>query len=156
MREWNKNGKSSKYVELETKFTEKYEAAAKKYMEKKVEALKESQPGKAYSVFKSMGAQPGDCTDNHTFTLPNHGNLSDQASADAIAEHFASISREYMPLDLDKIPERVKQRLKEKSMPPTITEFECYEKLVSAKKTYIRGTRGLAKLNSEGVHCRAC
>ena len=134
MREWNKNGKSSKYVELETKFTEKFEAAAKKYMEKKIEALKESQPGKAYSVFKSMGAQPGDCTDNHTFTLPNHANLSDQESADAIAEHFASISREYMPLDIDRMPERVKQRLKEKSTPPTITEFECYEKLVSAKK----------------------
>ena len=128
MCEWNKHGKSSKYIELESKFTEKYEAAAKKYMEKKVEALKESRHGKAYSVFKSMGAHPGDCTDNHTFNLPNHAKLSDQESADAIAEHFASISREYMPLDLEKMPDRVKQRLKEKS--EAITEFECDEKLL--------------------------
>ena len=134
MREWNKHGKYSKYVELESKFNHKYEAAAKKYMENKVEALKESQPGKAYSVFKSMGAQPGDCKDNHTFTLPNHAYLSDQENADAIAEHFAGISREYLPLDLGSLPKRVRQRLKIESTPPTISELECYEKLVSAKK----------------------
>ena len=53
-------------------------------------ALKESQPGKAYSTFKSMGAQPGDSTDNNTFTLPNHSNLSDQEIAsvdDVLYEH---------------------------------------------------------------------
>ena len=49
MREWNKNGKTSKYVELDEKFKLKYNAAAKKYMQSKVEALKESQPGKAFS-----------------------------------------------------------------------------------------------------------
>ena len=93
MREWRKNGKSVKYEQLKKKFDQKFETAAQKYMENKIENLKESQPGKAYSTFKSMGAQPGDCTDNNTFTLPNHSNLSDQESAEAIAEHFASISR---------------------------------------------------------------
>ena len=86
MREWNKSGKTPKYVKLDEKFKLKYNAAAKKYMQSKVEALKESQPGKAFSIFKSMGAQPGDCTDNNTFTLPNHMNLSDQECAEAIAE----------------------------------------------------------------------
>ena len=119
-REWTKHGKSTKYVELEAKFTNKYEAAAKKYMENKVEALKEAQPGKAYSVFKSMGAQPGDCSDNHTFPLPNHANLTDQESEEAIAEHFARISQEYLPLNLERLPNRVKQRLEEKSIPPVI------------------------------------
>ena len=103
-------------------------------MGNKIETLKESQPGKAYSTFKSMGAQPGDCTDNNTFTLPNHSNLSDQESAAAIAEHFASISREYLPLDLDRLPDRVKLRLQENAVPPNIAELECYEKLQKAKK----------------------
>ena len=133
-REWTKHGKSIKYVKLEQKFTKKYEAAAKKYMDNKIEALKEAQPGKAYSVFKSMGAQPGDCTDNHTFTLPNHANLTDQESAETIAEHFASISREYLPIDLDRLPDRVQLKLTEESTPPVITEEECYRKLISAKK----------------------
>ena len=134
MREWNKSGKTPKYVKLDEKFKFKYNAAAKKYMQCKVEALKESQPGKAYSIFKSMGAQPGDCTDNNTFTLPNHMNLSDQECAEAIAEYFASISREYTALDLDQLPERVKQRLRDKSAPPYISELDCYQKLVKAKK----------------------
>jgi hypothetical protein len=133
-REWTKHGKSTKYDKLQTKFTSKYEAAAKRFMETKVDALKETKPGMAYKVLKSMGAQPGDCTDSHTFTLPNHANLSDQESADLIAEHFASISREFLPLDVDLLPERVKSRLCEESVAPLITEFECYRKLIAAKK----------------------
>ena len=72
--------------------------------------MKESNPGKAFSVLKSMGAQPGDCTDDHTFTLPGHQelNLSDEQSSEKIADHFASISREYLPLNIDLLPARVK------------------------------------------------
>ena len=83
-----------------------------------------------------MGAQPGDCTDSHTFTLPNHqaDNLSDQESAERIAQHFANISNEYKPLDLDSLPERVKVKLSSLSTPPVISEHECFEKIVKAKK----------------------
>ena len=86
--------------------------------------------------FQDHGAQPGDCADNHTFSLPNHQqeNLSDQECAERIAEHFASISSEYSPLDLEKLPDRVKARLRTKSKPPIITEYECYQKMKAAKK----------------------
>ena len=95
------------HKQLEKEFGIKNQAAAEKFMNDKVEELKTSEPGKAYKVFKSMGAQPGDCTDGHTFSLPNHqkDNLSDQECAEKIAEHFAGISQEYSPLDLDKLPE---------------------------------------------------
>ena len=78
-----------------------------------MDSLKDTQPGKAYKILKDMGAQPGDCTDSHTFTLPNHqlANLTDQQSAEQIANHFASISQEYKPLDLDLLPDRVKSNL---------------------------------------------
>ena len=48
-----------------------------------------------------MGAQPGDCVDSNTFTLPNHvnENLSEEQSAERIADYFATISQEFPPLD---------------------------------------------------------
>ena len=83
-----------------------------------------------------MGAQPGDCADDNTFTLPQHQefNLTDQQCADSIAEHFAAISNEYLPLSMDLLPERVKVKLENKAAPPVISEYECYKKLKSIKK----------------------
>ena len=68
-----------------------------------MDSLKETQPGKAYKILKDMGAQPGDCTDNHQVE-----NLSDKQCAEHIANHFASISQDYKPLDLTLIQDRVK------------------------------------------------
>ena len=121
---------------MATTFENKFCAAAEKYMRSKVDSLKECKPGQAYKILKDMGAQPGDCTDSHTFTLPNHqaDNLSDQESAERIAQHFANISNEYKPLDLDSLPERVKVKLSSLSTPPVISEHECFEKIVKAKK----------------------
>ena len=135
-REWLKNGKSAKYDDLSAKFSTKYEAAAEKYMRTKIEALKTAQPGKAFGVLKSMGAQPGDCTDDQTFTLPTHQSegLTDQQSAERIADYFAAISNEYQSLDLELLPPRVQAGLRVKSIPPIITELECYEKIKAAKK----------------------
>ena len=109
-REWTKKGKSSKYDKLASEFSAKYKSAAERYIRNKVDGLKEAQPGKAYGILKTMGAQPGDCSDDNTFTLPNHQelNLTDQQCADRIASHFASISSEYTPLNINLLPERVK------------------------------------------------
>ena len=133
-REYIKKGKSAKYKKLDKLFQEKYSAAGERYLRTKVDALKEVKPGKAYKILKNMGAQPGDCTDSQTFTLPTHHNLSAFESAELIAEHFASISAEYPPLNLDLLPDRVRQNLEIKSSPPFISEYECYEKIRAAKK----------------------
>ena len=83
-REYVKKGKSAKYKKLEADFTMKYKAAAKRFIRTKVDDLKDAQPGKAFSVLKAMGAQPGDCTDDQTFSLPGHLELglSDQQCAE--------------------------------------------------------------------------
>ena len=133
-REYVKNGKSEKYKKIKAKFDDKYKKAAQKYMRSKVDDLKEIQPGKAYSILKSMGAQPGDCADDQTFTLPGHENLTPQQSAEMIAEHFAAISQEYSPLNINLLPVRVRKRLADNTNPPIISEFECYQKLRKAKK----------------------
>ena len=90
----------------------KYKAAAERFLRNKVDELKEAKPGKAYNVLKTVGAWPGDCTDDHTFPLPGHLelNLSDEQCAEMIAEHFAGISSEYEPLSPNLLPERVKAR----------------------------------------------
>ena len=89
-REYCKNGKTPKYHELRAKFDQKYKQAAQNFLNKKKKELKVTEPGKAYRVLKNMGAQPGDCTDNNSFTLPEHSqeNLSPKESADRIAQFF--------------------------------------------------------------------
>ena len=117
-------------------FDEKYKIAANKYMEKNVVELKDTNPGQAYTILKNMGAQPGDCTDSNTFALPGHvcQNLSNQESAERIADHFAEISQQYPPLNVELLPVHVQETLQAKSTPPTITEWETLKKINAAKK----------------------
>ena len=83
-----------------------------------------------------MGAQPGDCVDGNSFTLPNHENenLSDEEAAESIADHFASISQEYPPLEINNLPGRVQTKLKCEDSPPLISDYEAYRKIRAAKK----------------------
>ena len=71
-REWQRNGKSQRYLDLKSRFDAKYKEASAKYTEKNVRELMTSQPGKAYSTLKKMGAQPGDDLDNSSFTIIEH------------------------------------------------------------------------------------
>ena len=135
-REYVKRGQSDKYKSLAKEFDTKLKIAAQKYMEKNVTELKETNPGKAYRILKKMGAQPGDCADSNTFTLPEHAsqNLTNQEAAEQIAAHFAEISQQYPSLSVDLLPDRVQVKLQEESTPPTITEWETMEKINAAKK----------------------
>ena len=135
-REYTKRGKTEKYKELEKRFHTKYKLEAQKYLEKNVSELKESNPGKAYSVLKKMGAQPGDCVDLNTFTLPNHEseNLTIEESAERIATHFAQISQEFEPLDVKCLPNYVQTKLLGKDEPPAISDYDAYRKMRAAKK----------------------
>ena len=136
-REYIKSGKSAKYKLIDKEFNRKYKTEAKKYIEKNVVNLKECKPGKAFRTLKNLGAQPGDCTDSGGFSLPSHisDNLTDQQSAERIAEHFAEISNEYPPLNVDLLPERVKSKLlSDASTPPDISVEQVWDKIESAKK----------------------
>ena len=84
-----------------------------------------------------MGAQPGEFEETSTFTLPSHANLSTVESADKIAEHFSKISREFPPLNMETLPERVTQKLsnpESESLIPTIMEYQVFNKIKSANK----------------------
>ena len=136
-REYIKRGKTQKYKELDKLFKTKYKMEAEKYLNKNLDALRDAHPGKAYSILKKMVAQPGDCVDANTFTLPRHENLSDEEAAEQIAEHFAAISQEYPPLDVTTLPARVQSKINcEDSAPsgPTVSDYDAYKKIRTAKK----------------------
>ena len=61
-------------------------------MQQNVTDLKKSNPGKSYSILKIMGAPPGSCDSEGTFTLQNHQeqNLSTEESIEQIYQYFCS------------------------------------------------------------------
>ena len=85
---------------------------------------------------KSLGAQPGDPTDSCSFTLPAHinENLTDQQSAERIAAHFSAISQEFSPLNIESLPESVKNKLKCPGVAPSLSNYHVYRKVMHAKK----------------------
>jgi len=136
MREYSKRGKSEKYKKLSSIYEAKYKAEAEKFLNKNMEALRDSKPGQAFNILKQMGSQPGDCIDSNTFSLPNHEseNLSAEESAECIATYFASISQEFPPLDISSLPAHVQSKLQCVDSPPVITEYEAYREIMAAKK----------------------
>ena len=58
------------------------------------------------------------------------GGLTNQQSAQKIAEHFAAISNEYLPVDESQLPCYLPATL-----PPQVTEYEVYLKLRQQKNT---------------------
>ena len=83
-----------------------------------------------------MEAQPGEF-DEATFTLPSHENLNSNEAAEKIAEHFSQISREYPPLSLATLPERVQTKVENPeilSKVPNLSEHEVFARICAANK----------------------
>ena len=84
-----------------------------------------------------MGARPGDTDEVSNFILPGHESLSSKDVANAIAAHFASISSQFAPFNIDSLPKRVLDKMKEPeslSKIPVIEDFEIYQKIRKANK----------------------
>ena len=127
-----------KYQRLLQEFQTKFYKAASNYIRKNVDTLKVTDPGKAFSILKRMGAQPGeDAEDMNTFSIPGYEHLSPTQAADKIAEHFSKVSREFPPLDKDILPERVRLKIanpESESRIPVIFEHEVYKRILQANK----------------------
>ena len=114
--------------------------AANDHLEKNVRSLKESDPGKAYSTLKKMGAQPGDMLDDGSFTLIDHlkDNLTNMEAVERIADHFARISQEYPAFNIDNLPPEVQlklnSRLDEMNF-PVVDDLDVYNMIKKTKKS---------------------
>ena len=135
-REYHKHGKSQKYLDLNLKFKSKYREEAKKYLDRTLGELRESNTGKIFSLLKRLGSQPGEADDSG-FTILSHESesLSPEQAANRIADHFAAISQTFLPLSIELLPDRVRAKLQSKIQPPKISEYETYKTILSAKKT---------------------
>ena len=112
-REYKKKGKSTKYEKLKMEFDNKLKKAMEDFIQKNISVIKSSNPSKAYSLLKRLGARPGECDEVNEFLIPSHINLSAEECAEKIANHFSSISQEFDHLNVDTLPDRVKMKVNE-------------------------------------------
>ena len=107
-RQYQKQGRSKKWQDLNTKFEEKSGLAKSNYYTNIIEDLKISNPGQWYSKFKRL------CSHNQqkseTVNVEELSGLTDQQQAEAIANKFENTANRYSPLEdsdvvLPPIPE---------------------------------------------------
>ena len=67
-----------------------------------VSDLKQTDPGKWYSMAKQIGAV--DKMSRGDIQVQSLGNLSNKESAQKKADHFAAMSHEYLPVDVQQLP----------------------------------------------------
>ena len=137
-REFCRHGRTLKYKELKKQFEIKKCEAITKYTEKIIQEVREGSRSSSYKALRKLGVRAGDTKDD-LFTIPEYmeSNLSEQQSAEKIADFFSNISQEYEPLSFESLPPKVKTSLLQaKNDPgiPTLEEHEVYRKIMKAKK----------------------
>ena len=138
-REYTNHLKSKKYLRLKESYDQKFKIAAADYLKKSVRSLMEDDPGTAYSCLKRLAAQPGDHPDEGSFTLLSHqeDNLTPEQSIERIAQHFANISQEFLPLNFNLLPADVKAKLNKpasESELPCLPDHDVFQKIKKSKK----------------------
>ena len=132
-REYYKNKKSKKFIELQSKYQKIKNENTKQYIQNEIESLKSLNLKDFFRKIKNIGARIGE-SKNDTFTLSSHveEKLTPTEAAEKIAQHFSSISQEFSPIDTDSLPERVRNKIFHPDVSincPIIQEFQVYEKV---------------------------
>ena len=123
---------------MKEKYDLKFKKASAAYIQKNVKSLKQSNPSKAYATLKRLGAAPGTCSDIGSFTLQDHENLAIEEQVQKIATHFAKISQLYPPLNIERLPDDVKQKIIKESPYselPIMLEHQVYQTLLTVNCT---------------------
>ena len=127
-REYYHKRRSTKYKTLKAKFKKLKRKAIKTFYYDFVCEMKNTDPGKWYAMAKRIGAV--DVVNNGDVHVESLSNLNNNQAAHKIAEHFASISNEYSPINLHDLPCYLPAQL-----PPQVEEYEVYQRLIRVKKT---------------------
>ena len=127
-RAYHKNRKSSKYKELKSKFKKMKRKAINTFYKDFVSDLKSTNPGKWYAMAKRIGAV-GQLNEGQV-NVESLSHLSSFEAAQKIAEHFATISNEYSPVDITLLPCFLPAM-----PPPRVEEHEVFARLNRLKKT---------------------
>ena len=136
-REYEKRGKSVKYFHLKSSYDIKICNEATKYKDKIEDDVRTGNRSCAYSALRKLGVRPGE-TSSNTFILPTHldNNLTSLQSAEVIADHFAAISQDYNPINLNDFPPKMKESLAEPNIlvVPQLYEYEVFKRICKSKK----------------------
>ena len=127
-REFHKKRNSQKYKTLKAKFKKMKRTAIKVFYDDFLSELKSTNPGKWYAMAKRIGAV--DQMREDQVNVESLSNLSNLEAAQKIAEHFAAISNEYLPIDNSQLPCYLPAL-----PPPTVEEHDVYLRLSRLKKT---------------------
>ena len=100
----------------------------KNFYSKFVIDLKMTDPGKWYKMAKQIGAM--DKISGGDIQVQSLANFDNAQSAQKVAEHFASISQEYNPVDINQLPCYLPAQL-----PPTVEDYEVFTYLNRLRKT---------------------
>ena len=127
-REFFKHRQSDKWRNLKRRFRRMKRKAIKSFHSNFVTELKQSNPSNWYKMAKKIGAiDQMNCGDVHVEQLDG---LNNKQAAQAVAEHFSAVSKEYSPIDLKKLPSYLPANKPEK-----VTEYRVFEKLNKLKNT---------------------
>ena len=127
-REFDKNKKSLKWEKLNKEFTEKAEIEKSNYYVNIVQDLKDSNPGQWYSKVKRMSGQ--DTKNVSDALIEELSGLDDEEQAESIADHYASISNHYKPVQKNDFEEF----LKNVPPPPNIGPFKVLKTIRKMRK----------------------
>ena len=127
-KEYNRNMKSTKWKELNSKFEERASEAKNLYYKNMVEDLKTSKPGQWYSKIKRMSAS--DPTVSDLINVEELEGLSSKEQVEVIADEFGKISNMYEPLNKGDI----KFNCQNQKSYPLFEPMEIYNKIRKMKK----------------------
>ena len=96
------NGKSSRFKKLWNKFRSQKRSRIKNFNQEFVEELKQTEPGKWYSMMKKLGGL--ESMDSRGLEIESLKGLSDQECAEEVARSFAAVSQQYGRLDRSQLP----------------------------------------------------
>ena len=127
-REFFKNRKSQKYKQLKSKFKKMKRKNLKTVYKDFVSNLKVTDPGKWYQMAKQIGAVTS--INGGDIQVESLSHLTNGESAQRIAEHFASVLGEYLPIDSSQLPCYLPAQ-----PPPQVEEFDVYQRINRIKKS---------------------
>ena len=127
-REYYRHKRSHKWRQLKVRFKREKRKAIKTFYANFVSELKTTNPGKWYKMAKRIGAV--DRSDGGEISVESLRHLDNQSCARQIAQHYATISNQYSPINIHQLPCYLPAE-----KPPQVEEYEVYNRLQRLKKT---------------------
>ena len=127
-RELYRNGKTEKFRKMRRKFKKAKRTSTSQYFDKFIHNLKTANTKKWFQQMKHFGGL--NKINSGKLHIESLKNLTDQECAEKVAQHFASVSQEYEPVDRQKLPCFLPAE-----KPPQVNIFQVLEKIKQVKKT---------------------